>query len=624
MSQRITIQIRDKIATCLTELPVVCGNSNYVVDFDFDQEWYEYQVKTARFIANGEKVDVVFEGNECSMPPIFKAKIVWVGVYAGNISTSTPAIVYCKPGILDADGMPAAPRDDVYAQILALLTEVNKGGTNVTIDGEMQTSFEVDKYVKRLLAELVDGAPETLDALSEIARALGNDPNFATTILTELGKKANTVYVEAEFAKRNAIKGDGEYSLITSPDNVAQDTWTAAINKDTEAYGGGSFASGGGSVAGISYEKYKELFAVDLEGKSEEEKKALYAEALERSTLFDGESYNTIGLRYWFAHAAGELAKAVGRASHAEGFANHADNDFAHAEGARNKSRGVASHTEGSLNEANAINAHAEGENNKANGANSHIEGYGNTVDAPNAHAEGRGNTIGEKAEGAHIEGGWNSTTGAYSHIEGQSNKASASFVHIEGINNEALHSRAHIEGQNNRSSAANQHISGKYNADNPNALVIVGNGTSENDRRNAQEILANGDANYAGDVYSRGERLARVSEIGGSSETKLYSHTVLVQKSSDISVCVSFVSKSSDAVNSYKKLAGYVSANGTVAASGVIAKLHISHLTYITHDVIGYALTFNGVNVESGEIGKVAPMSSSGYTVTDTVMALN
>ena len=123
MAQRITIQIRDKIATCLTELPVVCGNSDYVVDFDFDQEWDEHRVKTARFIANGEKFDVVFEGIACPMPPIFKAKIVWVGVYAGNISTSTPAIVYCKPGILDADGMPPAPRDDVYAQILEKIND---------------------------------------------------------------------------------------------------------------------------------------------------------------------------------------------------------------------------------------------------------------------------------------------------------------------------------------------------------------------------------------------------------------------------------------------------------------------------------------------------------------------
>lgn len=41
------------------------------------------------------------------------------------------------------------------------------------------------------VADLVDSAPETLDTLKELADALGNDPNFATTISNQLGKKAD-------------------------------------------------------------------------------------------------------------------------------------------------------------------------------------------------------------------------------------------------------------------------------------------------------------------------------------------------------------------------------------------------------------------------------------------------
>ena len=41
------------------------------------------------------------------------------------------------------------------------------------------------------LANLVDTAPETLDTLNELAAALGDDPNFATTVATELGKKSS-------------------------------------------------------------------------------------------------------------------------------------------------------------------------------------------------------------------------------------------------------------------------------------------------------------------------------------------------------------------------------------------------------------------------------------------------
>ena len=45
--------------------------------------------------------------------------------------------------------------------------------------------------MKAAIAALVDSSPSTLDTLNEIAAALGDDPNFATTMTTELGKKLN-------------------------------------------------------------------------------------------------------------------------------------------------------------------------------------------------------------------------------------------------------------------------------------------------------------------------------------------------------------------------------------------------------------------------------------------------
>lgn len=43
--------------------------------------------------------------------------------------------------------------------------------------------------VSQALASLVDSAPEALNTLEELANALGNDPNFATTIMEMIGKK---------------------------------------------------------------------------------------------------------------------------------------------------------------------------------------------------------------------------------------------------------------------------------------------------------------------------------------------------------------------------------------------------------------------------------------------------
>ena len=59
-----------------------------------------------------------------------------------------------------------------------------------------------ETYVNIKVASLVSNAPETLDTLNELAKALGDDPNFATTISNKLGEKASTSYVNAELAKK--------------------------------------------------------------------------------------------------------------------------------------------------------------------------------------------------------------------------------------------------------------------------------------------------------------------------------------------------------------------------------------------------------------------------------------
>ena len=68
-----------------------------------------------------------------------------------------------------------------------------------------------ETYVQNKIAEVVNSAPGTLDTLNELAQALGNDPNFATTMATELGKKANTANLA-----NVAISGDYN-DLINQP-----------------------------------------------------------------------------------------------------------------------------------------------------------------------------------------------------------------------------------------------------------------------------------------------------------------------------------------------------------------------------------------------------------------------
>lgn len=116
----IHITVKDKIATG-DGSRIVCGNSDYQAIFSFDEEWAAYEIKTARFVYPNnarEPVEVVFEGSACPVPVLHNTIGIKVGVYAGDLHTTTSAWVDCDKSILCGSGPPADPPPDVYAQIL--------------------------------------------------------------------------------------------------------------------------------------------------------------------------------------------------------------------------------------------------------------------------------------------------------------------------------------------------------------------------------------------------------------------------------------------------------------------------------------------------------------------------
>ena len=68
-----------------------------------------------------------------------------------------------------------------------------------------------NSYTDNKVAGLLDSAPETLNTLNELAAALGDDPNFATTVATEIGKKADKehgTHLVLGTGAGNAYRGD--------------------------------------------------------------------------------------------------------------------------------------------------------------------------------------------------------------------------------------------------------------------------------------------------------------------------------------------------------------------------------------------------------------------------------
>lgn len=67
----------------------------------------------------------------------------------------------------------------------------DKADKATTLSGYGITDAYTKTQVDKKVSDLVNSAPETLDTLNELASALGNDPNFATTVTTQIGTKAN-------------------------------------------------------------------------------------------------------------------------------------------------------------------------------------------------------------------------------------------------------------------------------------------------------------------------------------------------------------------------------------------------------------------------------------------------
>lgn len=83
-----------------------------------------------------------------------------------------------------------APRVHTHDDRYYLKTEINTKVTNLETADANNLKAAKD-YTDSKVAALVDSAPETLDTLNELAAALGDDPNFAATMATNLGNKAD-------------------------------------------------------------------------------------------------------------------------------------------------------------------------------------------------------------------------------------------------------------------------------------------------------------------------------------------------------------------------------------------------------------------------------------------------
>ena len=143
--------------------------------------------------------------------------------------------------------------------------EVNKKANKTYVDTELNKRYTKDEVfnkqeVLQKIQDLIGAAPEALDTLEELARALDNDPNFATNIINLLSTKVDKVagkglstedYTTEEKQKLAGIEeGANKYihpdthpaSMITESSTrrfVSDDeknTWNTVVDKADKSY----------------------------------------------------------------------------------------------------------------------------------------------------------------------------------------------------------------------------------------------------------------------------------------------------------------------------------------------------------------------------------------------------
>jgi hypothetical protein len=105
---------------------------------------------------------------------------------------------------------------------------------------EFYTKSRVITEIDNAIANLIDGSPGALDTLNELAAALGDDPNYATTITNLLAGKEPTFSKNTAFNKNFA--GSGVATTVSRSDHDHLEGWTVVTTFGTgfQAYTGNS------------------------------------------------------------------------------------------------------------------------------------------------------------------------------------------------------------------------------------------------------------------------------------------------------------------------------------------------------------------------------------------------
>ena len=155
------------------------------------------------------------------------------GLTGISVGASAPAGANTQVQFNDA-GTTAGSSALTFNKTTGTLSATKFAGDGSLLTGVVTnlTGYATQTYVNTQISNLVDSAPTTLNTLNELATALGNNPNFATSVTTTLGNKAN----KADLAN---VATSGSYVDLTNKPTIPTDISQLTDNNSLLGQGGG-------------------------------------------------------------------------------------------------------------------------------------------------------------------------------------------------------------------------------------------------------------------------------------------------------------------------------------------------------------------------------------------------
>lgn len=131
--------------------------------------------------------------------------------------------------------------NDFTDELKAKLEGIEEFANHITNVSQLvnDSKFQTEEEVKAAIEGIIGSAPDVLDTLKEIADALGNDPNFATTITKKLAALAEQINQEVE-DRTNAVSQvqgdlDTKYQELSSKITLQGENLNKEISDRKEA-----------------------------------------------------------------------------------------------------------------------------------------------------------------------------------------------------------------------------------------------------------------------------------------------------------------------------------------------------------------------------------------------------